>query len=91
MNITDLESNRKRRLLVKTGDNESAKQKLAESGHSSKMLAEGILELTDVNAVKNPEEINSLLVKSGNVPSQLLVEEEELEDYFLRLVGMDGG
>jgi len=91
MNITDLESNRKRRLLLKTGDNESARQKLAESGHSAKMLAEGILELTDVGAVKNPEEINSLLVRSGNVPSLLLVEEEELESYFLRLVGMDGG
>ncbi len=33
----------------------------------------------------------SLLVKAGTPPTQLLVEEEELEQYFLRLVGMHGG
>ena len=31
-----------------------------------------------------------MLVEAGCPPTQLMVEEEELEQYFLRLVGMDG-
>jgi hypothetical protein len=31
------------------------------------------------------------LVKAGTPPTHLAVEEEELEQYFLRLVGMEGG
>ena len=34
---------------------------------------------------------NCLLVKAGTPPTQLVVEEEELEQYFLRLIGIDGG
>jgi ABC-2 type transport system ATP-binding protein len=40
--------------------------------------------------VERPDEVNGLLVKAGASPTQLMVEEEELEQYFLRLVGMNG-
>ena len=33
----------------------------------------------------------SLLVRAGTPPTQLVMEEEDLEQYFLRLVGMNGG
>ena len=32
----------------------------------------------------------ALLVNAGAAPTQLLIEEEELETYFLRLVGLNG-
>ena len=41
--------------------------------------------------LNDPDDINSLLVNAGTPPTQLMVEEEELEQYFLRLVGMEGG
>ena len=37
------------------------------------------------------DDINSLLVRAGAPPTQLLIEEEELEPYFLRLIAADGG
>jgi len=42
-------------------------------------------------AVEHPDEMNSILVKGGFSPTHLVVEEEDLEQYFLRLVGMNGG
>ena len=58
---------------------------------SSFMLRDGTLELTDSRSLEHPDDIASLLGAAGVPPTQLLVEEEELEQYFLRLVGMNGG
>lgn len=91
LNVDELEHNRNRRLLLKTKDLQAAKQLLENAGYTSDVLADGQLELRQSGAVDHPDEINSLLVKAGNLPTQVLVEEEELEHYFLRLVGMDGG
>jgi ABC-2 type transport system ATP-binding protein len=91
MNVDELERNRDKRLLLKTKDNQTALQTLVSAGKIVDQLDDGTLVLHQAFAVEHPEEINSLLVKSGNVPTQVLVEEEELEHYFLRLVGMDGG
>jgi ABC-2 type transport system ATP-binding protein len=91
LNVDELERNRMKRLLLKTSDLQSSQQVLVNAGFSAEVLVEGQLELKQVGAVEHPDEINRLLVNSGNVPTQLMVEEEELEHYFLRLVGMDGG
>lgn len=91
LNVDELEDNRYRRLLLKSKDLQAAWQVLEKAGYFANVLAEGLLELRSSGAVEHPDEINRLLVKSGNVPTQLMVEEEELEHYFLRLVGMDGG
>jgi len=91
LSVDELEHNRNRRLLLKSKDLQVAQQVLEKAGYSANVLAEGLLELRSSGAMKHPDEINSLLVKSGNVPTQLMVEEEELEHYFLRLVGMNGG
>jgi ABC-2 type transport system ATP-binding protein len=91
LNVDELERNRNKRLLLKTSELQTSQQVLTKAGYSAEVLVEGQLELKQPRAVEHPDEINSLLVKSGNVPTQLMVEEEELEHYFLRLVGMDGG
>jgi ABC-2 type transport system ATP-binding protein len=91
LNIDELERNRRRRLLLRVRDTESAHRVLMASDQPAKILQDGTIELNNTSSVDHPDDINSLLVKAGTPPTQLMVEEEELEQYFLRLVGMDGG
>ena len=91
LDVDELEQNRRRRLLLRTRDLEAARQALATAGHPAEILRDSTLELKDIPSIENPEDIASLLVHAGIPPTQLIVEEEELEQYFLRLVGMDGG
>jgi ABC-2 type transport system ATP-binding protein len=64
---------------------------LIAAGQPAEILPDGSIELKNASSVERPEDINSLLVNAGAPPTQLMVEEEELEQYFLRLVGMHGG
>jgi ABC-2 type transport system ATP-binding protein len=91
MNIDELEGNRRRRLLLRTRDMAAAQRALAAAGQPAEILQDGSIELKNASAVERPDDINCLLVKAGVPPTQLVVDEEELEPYFLRLVGMDGG
>jgi ABC-2 type transport system ATP-binding protein len=54
------------------------------------ILSQDTLELNDAQSIACPEEIAGLLVQAGIPLSGLVVEEEELEQYFLRLVGVNG-
>jgi ABC-2 type transport system ATP-binding protein len=76
---------------LRARDIESAHRALVAAGQPAEILQDGTIELKNISAVERPDDINSLLVKAGTSPTQLMVEEEELERYFLRLVGMDGG
>jgi ABC-2 type transport system ATP-binding protein len=87
----ELEQNRKRRLLLRVRDVESAHRLLTSAGQPAEILQDGTLELKSASSIERPDDINRLLVNAGTPPTQLAVEEEELEQYFLRLVGMDGG
>jgi len=77
--------------LLRVREVEKARTILAAAGHMVEVLLDGRLKLTNRTDLEHPEEINCLLVNAGIPPFQLVVEEEELEKYFLRLVGMDGG
>jgi len=91
LTIAELERNRKRRLLLRARDLESAHRALIAAGQPAEILQDGTIELKNASSVEHPDDINRLLVNAGTPPTQLMVEEEELEQYFLRLVGMDGG
>lgn len=91
LNAAELEKNRKRRLLLRTRDNEAARQVLSAAGQPAEILPDGRIELKNSSAVEHPEELNRLLVDAGVSPTSLVVDEEELEQYFLRLVEMEGG
>jgi ABC-2 type transport system ATP-binding protein len=91
LDIDELERNRRRRLLLRARDVESAHRALLDAGQPAKILQDGTIELDNASSVERPDDINSLLVRAGTPPTQLLVEEEELEQYFLRLVGIDAG
>jgi ABC-2 type transport system ATP-binding protein len=91
MSADELERNRKRRLTIKVEKVESAYQTLVANGEPVDILSDGIIQLQSTHAIEHPEEINLILVNSGTPPSQLLVEEEGLEEYFLRLIGRNMG
>jgi ABC-2 type transport system ATP-binding protein len=91
LNTAELERNRRKRLLLRSRDVEAARRVLTAAGQPAEILQDGSIELRNQSSVEHPDDINDLLVRSGASPTQLVVEEEELEQYFLRLVGMDGG
>jgi ABC-2 type transport system ATP-binding protein len=91
LDIDELERNRRRRLLLRMRDVDAARLALIHAGYTAEIIQGGTLELTDLSSIERPDDIASLLVKAGTPPMHLMVEEEELEHYFLRLVGMDGG
>jgi ABC-2 type transport system ATP-binding protein len=90
LNIDELEHNRRRRLLVRTRDVELARRVLVTAGQPVEVLQDGGIAIKNAAAIERPDDINRMLVESGAPPTQIVVEEEELEKYFLRLVGMDG-
>lgn len=91
LNTDELERNRRRRLLLQTRDVNSARQALLDAGLPAEILRDGTIELRNASSVDHPDDINRLLVNAGASPTRLMVEEEELERYFLRLIGMEGG
>jgi ABC-2 type transport system ATP-binding protein len=86
-NMDQLDSLRKRRLLVNTNDNTNAHSILENKGYVVNNMEDGLLELPDKDAIARPDKINVLLVQSGCLPTLLKVDEEDLEAYFLRIIG----
>jgi len=91
LNVDELQKNRRRRLVLRTRDMETARQTLMRAGHPADIIPDGSIELKNPAAIEHPDIIASLLVAAGIPPTQLMVEEEELEQYFLRMIGIDGG
>jgi len=81
----------KKRLLVKANDIEMANSILSEKGYDVEINAEDQLEIKNVEAIHKPDTIATLMVTVGCPPTLLKVEEEDLESYFLRTIGMEGG
>jgi len=90
LSADELERNRKRRLILRAREVEAAQRALIAAGQPAEILQDGSIELKNPSAVERPDDINRLLVDAGTPPTRLMVEEEELEQYFLRLVGMEG-
>jgi ABC-2 type transport system ATP-binding protein len=91
LEVDELERNRHKRLLLRARDIQLARLALTTAGYPAEILPDGAIELKNSTSIDRPDDIASLLVQAGAPPTQLMVEEEELEAYFLRLVGMDGG
>ncbi len=82
-----LEKERLKRIIVGTNNNEKAYKILVETGYKKIFKREDCLVISDDEAIKKPEKIAIKLVESKNPPFLLRVEEEDLESYFLRIVG----
>jgi len=78
---------RAHRLEVQTRDLEAAHRVLVEAGYKVSVDSDALLLLSEARAIDAPDEVATLLVESGTPPVRLAVEQENLEDYFLRLTG----
>jgi ABC-2 type transport system ATP-binding protein len=78
-----LEEIRARQLVIKTRNLDKARTALAD--FSVAELGGGRLGLNDTRAVETPELVATLLVNAGTPPTYLALEQENLENYFLRL------
>jgi ABC-2 type transport system ATP-binding protein len=87
INADKLEHLLQKRLLVDVHDKKSAQAELIKDGYSVNTTEEGVLEVTDKKAIDCPDSIATILVNVGLPPTLLRVEEEDLESYFLRIVG----
>lgn len=90
MDVAQLERNRLRRLIVRTRDCFAALSLLQSRGFSAAIDSNGFIHINDRQAIEHPDQIATLLVYAGLPPHLLNVEEEDLETYFLRLIGLNG-
>jgi ABC-2 type transport system ATP-binding protein len=80
------ETLRSRRLEIKARHLEQAQNVLVQAGFAVK-ASDSTLFLYETRPLDAPDEIAALLVNAGAPPTRLAVEQENLEDYFLRLTG----
>ncbi|HJX37201.1 MAG TPA: ABC transporter ATP-binding protein [Anaerolineae bacterium] len=81
-----LEELRSPRLEIEARDLQAAQSALAKAGFVVK-AREGMIVLNEPRAINAPDDVATLLVSAGTPPTRLAVEQEELEDHFLRLTG----
>jgi ABC-2 type transport system ATP-binding protein len=84
-----LEVLRSRRLAIRARDLEAAQSALAQAGFAVK-ASENTLFLSESRALDAPDEVATILVNAGTPPTRLVVEQENLEEHFLRLTGEKG-
>ena len=81
-----LEALRARRLTIRARDLDAARRALVEAGYAVKTV-DGALYLSDTRAIDAPDAVATLLVEAGAPPTHLTLEQENLEEHFLRLTG----
>ncbi len=83
----ELEKHRRKRLFVDAPDRKRLENKLSENGVVFEKTDDNLLYIGATAYVNHPENLNEMLVKGGIFPNLLKVEEEDLETYFLRIIG----
>lgn len=89
--VAELQHVLRKRLLVQTRDSAGARNRLLKEGYDVQLSGNGTLLLQDERAIANPDHISKLLVYADMPPTLIQVEEEDLEAYFLRIIGAEGG
>lgn len=79
-----------KRLLISANNIDLAFMVLTQKGYNTKRVGDDLIEIKDSSAVSNPDTVATIMVNSGCPPTLLKVEEEDLESYFLRTIGMKG-
>ncbi|GIH23574.1 multidrug ABC transporter ATPase [Acrocarpospora phusangensis] len=84
----ELDRQRHRHLSLATRDDTAASHVLRAHGYDPHLDGTG-LRLADERALSLPEQVATVLVHGGVPPTRLVTVEEDLESYFLRIVGAD--
>ncbi|GIO98400.1 ABC transporter ATP-binding protein [Paenibacillus lautus] len=87
----DFETIRRKQLMIGTKDARKAQAILSDSGYAVHSTSNNCLALPDDHAVKHPEDIARLLAHHEVPLTVLKVEEENLERYFLKVIGAEEG
>lgn len=82
----DLAVHARRRLSVSVRDRAEAERVLAVAGFSPMRTDSDGLTLTDARAIEQPDTVATVLVEAGCPPTRLVVEQDDLETFFLRVV-----
>ena len=86
LDAKELEELQTQRLEIKTRDLNLAKKVLLDAGFYPEIKTDTLI-ISEKDAIEKPENIATLLVNAHVPPSQLVVTQENLEEYFLRLTG----
>jgi len=76
----------KKRLIIQTKQNEEVLNMLAANNYKSIMNDCGEIEITCSKVIEQPEKIAKELIDEGFSLTKLLVKEENLESYFMRVI-----
>jgi ABC-2 type transport system ATP-binding protein len=96
LDVAELERNRRRRLVIRARQPQAALSVLTGAGFSAvissgTVLSDAAIQVMDEAAIERPDDVATRLVNAGHAPTMLNVEEEDLEQYFLRLIGKNEG
>ena len=91
LDTKELAEEEEQRLVVDVRDTRDAQSALGKAGVSARLNGKNSLVITDKPSIQHPEKIATVLVEAGCPPSRLVVEQGDLESYFLQLVGVKEG
>ena len=88
LDMAELERRRTRRLVVDARDRSAARSALEAAGYAVTCPGhDGAFVLGEPRAIAAPDEVARVLVAAETPPIRLAVEQEDLEQHFLRLTG----
>jgi ABC-2 type transport system ATP-binding protein len=87
LSTQEMEKKRTRRLVVEARDSAGARALLEAAGYEP-AAGDGHTVLTQSRAVERPDDVAAALVAGGHPPTRLAVEQEDLEEHFLRLTAL---
>ena len=91
LDTKELSEQEEQHLVVDVRDIGAAQSALGKAGVPARSNGKNSLVIIDKPSVQNPEKIATLLVEAGCPPSRLVVEQRDLESYFLGLVDVKEG
>jgi ABC-2 type transport system ATP-binding protein len=86
LDTDQLETLRARRLEVQARNLEAAQISLQSAGYNVKTKDETIV-LDDEYAIEHPDDIAHILVNAGTPPTRLAIEQQNLEEHFMQIIG----
>ena len=90
IDASQLETLCSKRLLINANDIEMATSILIQHGFILEKSNDNLIEIKDESAIFKPDTVATIMVNAGCPPTLLKVEEEDLESYFLRTIGLKG-
>ena len=86
LDTNQLEKLRLQRLAVQTRNLQATQISLQSAGYKF-TISDGTFLLDDKHAIEHPDDIAQMLVNAGTPPTRLAVEQQNLEDHFMQIIG----